>query len=126
LTSLCDGHHKALHQGKLKLAGRAPNITLRFANDPAIPHVETHVSARHAEATSTPHVESHVTARHLETTSTSSAYATAVMRAEAKQALQKLGFKPPISSKCVDAALASRPPPATLEQLIRAALQQSR
>ena len=53
LTSLCDGHHKAMHEGKLKLAGRAPNITVRFANDPAIPHVETHVAARHAE-TSTP------------------------------------------------------------------------
>jgi hypothetical protein len=119
LTSLCDGHHIALHAGTMMLSGRAPNITVRFADDP---HVKTHVAARHAA----PHVETHVTARRLETTSTPSAYSTAVMRTEAKQALQQLGFKPPISSKCVDAALASRPPPATLEQLIRAALKQSR
>jgi RuvA, C-terminal domain/HNH endonuclease len=147
LTSLCDGHHKALHEGKLMLSGRAPNITVRFANETSTPRAQTHVAARHAETstphaqthvaarphvetrhletTSTPHVETHVTARHLETTTASSAYATAVMRAEAKQALQKLGFKPPISNKCVDAALASRPPPATLEQLIRTALKQS-
>ena len=159
LTCLCDGHHKALHEGKLVLSGSAPNVTVRFANDPAIPHVETHVTARHAEMTSTPHVvthvsaghaemtstphvethvsaghaemtstphvETHVTARHVGPTSTAGAYSTAVMRAEAKQALQRLGFKPPISKKCVDAALASRPPPATLEQLIRVALKQS-
>jgi Holliday junction resolvasome RuvABC DNA-binding subunit len=53
-------------------------------------------------------------------------YSTAVMRAEAKQALKQLGFAPAISSRCVDAALASQPPATTLEQLIRAALQQSR
>jgi hypothetical protein len=88
------------------------------------PHVETHMTARHVEITSSRHVEPHV-ARHVEATSMASAYSTAVMRAEARQALQKLGFKPPISSKCVDAALASRPPPATLEQLIRVALKQS-
>jgi 5-methylcytosine-specific restriction endonuclease McrA len=176
LTCLCDGHHKALHEGKLLLSGSAPNIIVRFVHDPHVetpvrvshaemrhietaprakigaptpavlhmemaaskehakadgeswilPHVETHVLARHAEMTSTPHVETHVTARHVEAASTASAYSTAVMRAEAKQALQRLGFKPPVSGKCVDAALASRPPPTTLEQLIRAALQQSR
>ena len=98
------------------------HVSARHA-ETTTPHVETHITARHAE-TLTPHVETHVTTRHLETTS--SAYSTAVMRAEGKQALQKLGFKPPVSSKCVDAALASRPPPTTLEQLIRAALQQSR
>lgn len=105
LTSLCDGHHKALHEGKLMLSGRAPAITVRFANDPAIPHVETHVAARHAEP---------------------STYATAVMRAEAKQALQQLGFSPLLARTCVDAALASQPVPTTLEQLIRGALKHSR
>jgi Holliday junction resolvasome RuvABC DNA-binding subunit len=109
----------------MQLSGRAPNITVRFANDPAIPHVETRLSAPQAEMTSTPHVETHVAARHLGM-SAPSVYSTAVMRAEAKQALHRLGFKPPISSKCVDAAPASRPPPATLEQLIRAALKYSR
>ena len=58
LTSLCDGHHKALHEGKLQLSGRAPNITVRFANDPAIPHVETHVAARHAAETYSPRGDS--------------------------------------------------------------------
>jgi 5-methylcytosine-specific restriction endonuclease McrA len=146
LTCLCDGHHKALHEGKLLLSGSAPNIIVRFVHDPhletpaRVSHVEmrhvetasraliaaqaqTHVSAGHAEMTTAPHVETHVTARHVGPTSTASVYSTAVMRAEARQALQKLGFKPPISNKCVDAALASRPAPTTLEQLIRAALK---
>ncbi|MEO8842313.1 MAG: HNH endonuclease [Kofleriaceae bacterium] len=185
LTCLCDGHHKNLHDGKLRLSGHAPNITVRFVNDPATPHVETHATARHVVTTGTPHVgtkvtardgatgipevtarhfettavpdvetrgtarhvettgtrapvrdlgsphvETHVTARHVETAGTphvgANAYATAVMRAEAKQALQQLGFRPPLSGKYVDAALANQPPPATLEQLIRAALKHSR
>jgi hypothetical protein len=142
LVCLCDGHHKALHEGKLVLSGSAPNIIVRFVHDPHVEtparvshaemrHIETAsraliaAQAPHAEMTATPHVETHVTARHVGPTSTASVYSTAVMRAEAKQALQKLGFKPPISKKCVDAALASRPPPTTLEQLIRAALKHS-
>ena len=110
LTSLCDGHHKALHEGKLMLSGRAPNIIARFVNDPSIPHVETHVAARHLETKPAPHVET-------------TAYAMAVMRAEAKQALRQLGFSPLLSSKCVELALVSHPPPTTLEQLIRVALR---
>ena len=53
LCCLCDGHHKLLHEGKLRLSGRAANIVVRFASDP-VPHVETHVAARHIE---TSHVE---------------------------------------------------------------------
>ena len=48
------------------------------------------------------------------------------MSADAKQALQQLGFKPPVSRKYVDRAMASQPPPTTLEQLIRVALKYSR
>jgi Holliday junction resolvasome RuvABC DNA-binding subunit len=44
------------------------------------------------------------------------------MKDDAKQALEQLGFKPRVSRKCVDWALASQPPPTTLEQLIRVAL----
>ncbi|MEO8840745.1 MAG: HNH endonuclease [Kofleriaceae bacterium] len=207
LTSLCDGHHKNLHDGKLVLSGTAPNISVRFVHDlrvetplraghvktrhiepnvatrtiphvetlatstlvephltahvetPAratfvelgesstdvrtaeIPHVETpargtHVEARHAEPmptgraaiprgeTSAATSSAHVKARHSEPAR--SAYSVAVMRAEAKQALQQLGFRSAVARKCVDGALASRPPPATLEQLIRDALKYSR
>jgi Holliday junction resolvasome RuvABC DNA-binding subunit len=72
-------------------------------------------SAPNMDPPATPHVE---TAR--------SAYSVEVMRADAKQALQQLGFKPPVSRNCVDWALASQPPPTTLEQLIRVALRYSR
>ncbi|MBA3844731.1 MAG: hypothetical protein H0X39_19285 [Actinobacteria bacterium] len=57
LILACDGHHKAHHEGKLRIAGRAPNITVQFTADPTIPHVETsisrgatHATERHAQA----------------------------------------------------------------------------
>ena len=40
LTLLCDGHHRALHNGKLVITGIAPKLVCRFVDDP-IPHVET-------------------------------------------------------------------------------------
>jgi hypothetical protein len=148
LTCLCDGHHKALHEGKLLLSGRAPNVTVRFVHDPRVEtpvrpnhvemrHIETAPTSQHliaappiphVETPSDPHVETsaaiptHVKTRHVET----SAYSIAVMRAEAKQALRQLGFLSDVACKCVDAALADRQPPTTLEQLIRAALKHSR
>ena len=182
LTLLCDGHHKALHEGKLRLSGQAPNIVVRFVNDPML-HVETHVTARHVEpphggnafpapvtksrlkADDAAHVETavgagrHVETPHVETKPSTfaaavlidtrphvetvvrdlgtpellpvetahvaprpNAYAAVVMRAEAKQALTRLGFPPAISAKCVDAALATSSAPQTLEELIRIAL----
>ena len=124
LTCLCDGHHKALHEGKLLLSGRAPNITVRFVHDP---HVETpvrlnHVELRHGETA--PRALIAPAVPHVETPATSTRET--VMRADAKQALEQLGFRPLISGKCVDWALASQPTPTTLEQLIRVALKYSR
>jgi hypothetical protein len=48
------------------------------------------------------------------------------MSDDAKQDLEQLGFKSPVSRKCVDWALASQPTPTTFEQLIRVALKYSR
>jgi hypothetical protein len=50
----------------------------------------------------------------------------AVMRAEAKQALESLKFKPARSKQLVEWAIASEPTPVTLEELIRVALRYSR
>ena len=73
LTSLCDAHHVALHEQKLVISGRAPNISVRFANDPAIPHVETPARA------------THVTPRHVETKPTLPA---AILHVEAQPTMK--------------------------------------
>jgi 5-methylcytosine-specific restriction endonuclease McrA len=62
LTSLCDGHHVALHEHKLVISGSAPNISVRFMSESVVPQMETatHVAARHAAVNRTsaiPHVE---------------------------------------------------------------------
>lgn len=91
---------------------------LHLVETSAISHVETpatRAAAGHDDAT---------TPRCMVTTPSS--YAIAVMRTEAKQALQQLGFSSPISTKCVDSALAHQPTPSTLEELIRLALRCSR
>jgi hypothetical protein len=34
LTLSCDGHHRALHDGKLTITGKAPDLEVRWAHDP--------------------------------------------------------------------------------------------
>ncbi|MEO8845990.1 MAG: HNH endonuclease, partial [Kofleriaceae bacterium] len=98
-----------------------PSTHVRAA---AIPHVETPAGATTGRA-AIPHVETPAGAKQLKEPARS-AYSVAVMRAEATQALRQLGFRPTVAATCVDGALASQPPPATLEQLIRDALKYSR
>jgi hypothetical protein len=101
------------------------------------PHVETakrSVSGTRGEPPqfspgrqATPKIESRFTIErdpHVETPTKLDPLA--VMRAEAKQALESLGFKPARSKQLVEWAVASEPTPMTLEQLIRVALRYSR
>ena len=46
LTLLCDGHHRALHEGKLSITGSAPKLDVRRID---APHVGTATSTRDAE-----------------------------------------------------------------------------
>ena len=123
LTVLCDGHHTALHRQKIVIAGAAPNIDVRFVNQPADPQRAMHATTRHATAKidSRSRVERNP---HVETPPKLDGFA--VMAAEAKQALESLKFKPARSRQLVDWAIASEPTPVTLEELIRVALRYSR
>ena len=116
LTLLCDGHHRALHDGKVVITGLAPDLACRFVHDPIphveIPHVET---ARPSIPTSpVPHVEK------------PSKFSITAMIVQAKQALRTSGFPASEVNRFVEAALADEDPPQTLEALIVAALQHSR
>jgi hypothetical protein len=97
LTLLCDGHHQALHDGTLVITGIAPNLAVRF------PHVETSV------------VQPEVI----------SSYALSVMIVQAKQALRTMGFRATDVNRFIEAALAGKPKPTTLEALIASALRHS-
>src|SRR5450432_84786 len=110
LTLLCDGHHRALHHGKLAITGIAPELTCRFVHDP-IPHVET-PSLRSPTAPTAPilHVETPISRAlaapipHVETPSLRSStapildvekpskFAITAMIVQAKQALRTSGF----------------------------------
>jgi hypothetical protein len=39
LTLLCDGHHRALHDGKLTITGKAPNLVVQFVRPDDDAHV---------------------------------------------------------------------------------------
>ncbi|HEX7700091.1 MAG TPA: HNH endonuclease [Kofleriaceae bacterium] len=123
LTVLCDGHHTALHHEKIVITGAAPKLEVRFVNQPADPPRETHATARHT----TPRIDSRSRVErnpHVEVPPKLDGVA--VMRAEAKQALESLKFKPARSKQLVEWAIASEPTPVTLEELIRVALRYSR
>jgi hypothetical protein len=108
LTLLCDGHHRALHAGKLVITGIAPDLTCRFVHDPI------HVEIPHVETPKILHVES------------PNKFAIAAMVAQAKQTLRTSGFSAAEVIRFVEAALAADDKPPTLEALIVAALKHSR
>jgi len=124
LILLCGGHHRALHDGALSITGPASDITVTWTNKAsAMPHVGH--AARHADsalpAVRTPTLmppATHVVPR--------TNYERVVMKTEAVQAMTQLGFPKATARTLVDAALAAASDDATLEQLIRAALQRSR
>jgi hypothetical protein len=110
LTLLCDGHHHALHDGKLTITGKAPELVVRWAHH-AMP-AETHVGTADSET----HVGTGPAAR----------YERVKLATEAKLALITLKFPKLLARDAVSAALERLGPSTTLEQVIREALRSLR
>lgn len=111
LTCLCAGHHRALHDGRLKITGRAPNIEVQWTNGIVEPD-------RGDVPRAQPHV-GHVQLRHGEP----SKYEATVRKTEAIQAMKQLGFRLPEAHVYVERAAQHLPREATLEQLVRRSLR---
>jgi hypothetical protein len=108
LLCLCDGHHVAHHAGHITIEGPADAaviVNLAAAQADARVHVEDRSDHVRQEAT---HVESETF--HVESA-----------RRDAVLALTTLGFTNPDAARAVGAAFADEP--ASLEQLVRAALR---
>jgi len=98
LISLCSGHHTAHHRGDLAIEGRAPDA-VRFAwkkRPRENAHVGTNAGQRFGEA---------------------------AMRAQARDALAGLGWRPGIARAAVDEAMAHVGADVRIEQLIHEALR---
>ena len=87
----------ALHRGLLSITGRAPDLTFKRSDDAAATQPERSDSA--------------------------SKLTTATIRVQARDALVGLGFRSREASTAVDAALAEAGTSASIEVLLRAALQ---
>lgn len=127
LTLRCSACHANIHAGILTLTGEAPDkLELHRRGEP-------HVQRRHGSPASGSVVRTHVGASKLEPTEAPDAIAErthvgaskldmAVIRAQAKDALVGLGWKPAIAHAAIDEACVHLTTP-TLEMLIREALR---
>src|SRR4029077_5662736 len=66
LTLLCDGHHHALHDGKLTIAGKAPDLIVRWAHHatPPEPHDSGGCDSHVGNSFRDPHVGNSPAARY--------------------------------------------------------------
>ncbi|CAN5716848.1 hypothetical protein BH11MYX1_BH11MYX1_22970 [soil metagenome] len=138
LLLLCGGHHRALHEGKLLITGLAPDLTFAYARrSPPSAHVghpsespnATEAEDPGAEAEATPHGGHPIqTLRPTAPTPCGepSRYERVVVATQAKRALTQLGFLKGEARRYVEDALANTSGVPPLEQLIIAALQNSR
>jgi len=100
LTLLCDGHHHALHDGKLTITGKAPAITVRWAHHPMRANAPVGKQTRtHVGMDLAPHA------------------------ADAVQALVALKFPRPVAANAVATALERLGGAPTLERLVYEALR---
>jgi len=111
LTLLCAGHHRALHDGRLRMTGRAPDISVEWIKQVAEPDPAD-------LALGQPHV-GHAELRH----SIPSNYEWAVKKTEAVQAMKQLGFSLPEARVYVERAMQQLPRESFLDQVIRRALR---
>lgn len=121
LISICDGHHAAHHRGVLFISGTSSKLIVRRideSTDLLIPVDEQ--PALEPQFRRLP-VDAHVGAAPGR-----SRYEQAEHRAMAVTALKTLGWKPKTAGLAVDAALEELGPEASLEALIRGALQRCR
>jgi hypothetical protein len=115
LTLLCNGHHDRLHEGTLRITGRAPNLVVtKFHSTPPVGHQESAPAESEQRKLEMPHV-GHVT-RH-------STYSWVVTKTEATQALAQAGFTKGEARVFVETAADVLPRDVSLEQLIRGALK---
>lgn len=125
LILLCSGHHRALHEGALTIAGSAPDITVTWTtgsgSTPHVGHASRHVDPA-IPVVPVPSLAPPPAPPVLQP----SKFERVVMKAEAIQAMTQLGFHRSTSRSLVEAALDASPHDVTLEQLLRAALQRSR
>lgn len=102
LTVLCDGHHAALHDGTLRITGRAPDIVVTRTWDvPAAAPVQSHVGSSGES--------SHVGRGRIDV--------------DALLALTTLGFKKREAQRVLELARADLDEDAGLEAVVRAALR---
>ncbi len=115
LTLRCASCHIAHHEGRITIAGTAPDkLTLTRREDTA----RDCPRDRHPE---NPRRRPDVSRR--SSTSSPDALATSTMRAQARDALAALGWKKQVASAAVDAALASTGTNIAIDALIREALR---
>jgi hypothetical protein len=112
LTVLCDGHHAALHDGTIRIAGKAPNITVTRRWEVPPPDKQSHVGLPLDD-------RSHVGPR----TDDRSHVGQQAIDADALLALTTLGFTKRESRSALDAAREDVSDDANLETVIRAALR---
>jgi hypothetical protein len=108
LTLLCDGHHRALHLGKLTITGKAPSLDVRWTSSAG-----THIGMNETRA----HVGSEPPME------PGSRFALVKLTTEARQALVQLNFPKAVAGDAVAAALDQLGPTTTLEKLIFEALR---
>jgi len=100
LTTLCSGHHRAHHEGRLVIEGRAPGA-LRFEWTRPIEEQSAHAGTKVRQGR----------------------FDTAVMQTQARDALVGLGWKPGIARTAVEEACAHVGTGVTIDVLIREALR---
>ena len=97
LTLLCDGHHRALHEGKLAITGTAPALEVRWSH----------------HATPATHVGRESPSR----------FAQVALETEVKQALVKLRFTKAEATAAIEAARPTWGDAPTIETMLREALK---
>ena len=112
LTLLCDGHHRARHDGFLSITGAAPELAFVWTNQP------THAALDRRERAAA--IDSDESAAALEQRrAVASKFERAALTAQVRDALVALGFTAREARAAIDAA---RPVELTFESLLLAAI----
>ncbi|HET9991952.1 MAG TPA: DUF222 domain-containing protein [Kofleriaceae bacterium] len=119
LTLLCSGHHRALHDGRLTITGRAPALIVEWTNGVVATEAADLEPAMAPPATPSQSHVGHAELRHGEPSN----YDWTVKKTQATQALKQLDIAIPAARAFVEEAARQLPRTATFEQLLRAALQ---
>ena len=109
LTLLCDGHHRALHEHKLTITGKAPKLEVRWAH-------HAHVGA--ARDTRTDRADEAAGRQPRAST-----FAFVALKNQVKEALVQMKFKKHEATHAVETAAVTVGPDATLETLLRESLR---